>query len=310
MEGAEHTRNRRLLSPSFRKVPVSHYIEPILEPTCHELIDAFDGRRDVDLVAEYTHTLPMIVITKLLGLPSEEYTTLERWTNKLFSFPVDPEGALRARSEFTEFLQGAVDERRAEPRDDLISRLVDAQNGDAGLTDEEVYSFVRLLFPAGVHNTSNALGNTIWALVTQISEGFERVRSEHDAAHWAVEETLRWEGPLPVLPRRSVLERDWYGETVPAGALVVLSQAAAHRDPSAYADADRFDLDRHPEDLLVLGLGAHFCIGAALARQEVRTAIEILAARCRGLRLVDPDEAHPAGGAQRGPRALRVEIDW
>ena len=231
-------------------------------------------------------------------------------TNKLFSFPVDPEGALRARSEFTEFLQGAVDERRAEPRDDLISRLVDAQKGDTGLSDEEVYSFVRLLFPAGVHNTSNALGNTIWALLTQISEGFERVRSEHDAAHWAVEETLRWEGPLPVLPRRSVLERDWYGETVPAGALVVLSQAAAHRDPSAYADADRFDLDRHPEDLLVLGLGAHFCIGAALARQEVRTAIEILAARCRGLRLVNPDEAHPAGGAQRGPRALRVEIDW
>jgi cytochrome P450 len=310
MEGDDHTRNRRLVSPSFRKAFVSTYIETILEPTCQGLIDSFEGRRTIDLVAEYTHALPMIVITRLLGLPPHEYATLERWSNQLFSYAIDPEGALQARREFTDYLRLAMDDRRSNRREDLISRLLGAQEVDAGLTDEEVYSFLRLLFPAGVHNTSNALGTTIWALLTQTADGFKRVRSEEGVAAAAVEEALRWDNPLPNGVRRSVLERDWFGITVPAGSMLLLSQASAHRDPAVFRDPDRFDIDRHPEDLLVFGLGAHFCIGAALARLEVRLGLKLLANRCRGMRLVDADASRPRGGAQRGPATLAVEIQW
>ena len=310
MQGAEHHRNRAIVSPVFRKQKTASYRESMLAPICHQLIDAFEGRREVELWSEYTHLFPMIVIMQLLGLPWHEYETLERWANALFTFPTDPDGALRAKRELTEYLSRVVEQRRADPTDDLVSTLVTGEFHGRTLSDEEIFSFLRLLFPAGTHNTTNGMSSLLFAVISD-PERFERVRDDLDARDWAVEETLRWEPPVGNLPRRaSAAGGEWGGVEIPPDAAMIYSFAAAGRDPAMYPHPDRFDLDRHAEETLTFGLGEHFCSGAALARDEMRVVLDVLLERVREVRLVDPAAARPRGAMLRGPRELRVEIGW
>jgi cytochrome P450 len=200
MQGEEHNRNRAIVSPTFRRQRVARYGEALIAPVCHSLLDAIQGVREVD-PRVYTHLAPMMVITKLLGLPWGDYETLERWTNALFTFPVDPEGALRAKTELTTFLEQLMAERRAQPADDLISLLVNGEFQGRTLSDEETLSFLRLLFPAGTHNTTNNISSMFFALLDDPAR-MERVRDEPEARHWAVEEALRWEPMKPAARKR------------------------------------------------------------------------------------------------------------
>ena len=202
MRGAEHHRNRAVVSPTFRKQRMESYREELLEPLCHEVVDRFEGERHVDLRTVLTHLLPMEAITRLLGLPSEDAEALERWSNALFTYPFDPQGALAAKAEFTTFLERVMEQRRAEPGDDLVSTLVDGEFQGRTLDDEEILSFLRLLFPAGTHNTTNAIGNLFFALLER-PELMARVRDDVEARHWAVEEALRWEPSVGNLPRQA-----------------------------------------------------------------------------------------------------------
>ena len=164
MRGAEHHRNRAVVSPTFRKQRMESYRAELIEPLCHDVVDRFEGERHVDLRTVLTHLLPMEAITRLLGLPSEDSEALERWSNALFTYPFDPQGALAAKAEFTTFLERVMEQRRAEPGDDLVSTLVHGEFQGRTLDDEEILSFLRLLFPAGTHNTTNAIGNLFFAL--------------------------------------------------------------------------------------------------------------------------------------------------
>ncbi len=310
MKGEEHNRNRSVVSPTFRKQRMAVYGTDVLEPVCQSLVDRFGGEREVDLRAVLTHLFPMVVITRLLGLPWHDYEVLEGWSNALFTFPFDPEGALRAKAEFTEFLEQVIAARRAEPSDDLISTLVAGEFQGRTLEQEEILSFLRLLFPAGTHNTTNAIGNLFFALLED-PDRMARVREEPEARHWAVEETLRWEPSVGNLPRQACAAgARWGGVDLPPDATMVYSFSAAARDPEMFAAPDRFDLDRHPQEMLTFGLGEHFCLGAWLAREEMRVALDVLLERTREIRLVDVDAARPRGGSLRGPLALPVAIDW
>ncbi len=310
MQGAEHTRNRAVVSPTFRKQRMATYGAEVLTPVCHSLVDDFAGTQEVDLRAVLTHLFPMVVITRLLGLPWHDYEVLERWSNALFTFPIDPEGALRAKAEFTEFLEGVIDARRREPTDDLVSTLVAGEFQGRTLEQEEILSFLRLLFPAGTHNTTNAIGNMFYALLEE-PDRMERVRHDDAARHWAVEETLRWEPSVGNLPRQAgPLGTTFHGVEIPPDAPMVYSFSAANRDPAMFDDPDRFDLDRHPQEMLTFGLGEHFCLGAWLARQEMRVALEVMIERTKHLALADRDAARPRGGSLRGPATLPVLIDW
>jgi cytochrome P450 len=310
MQGDEHTRNRAVVSPAFRRQRMAAYHHEVLEPVCQRVVERFAGTSPVDLRAVLTHRLPMEVITRLLGLPAEDSDALERWSNALFTYPFDPDGALAAKAEFTAFLEPVLEQRREEPGDDLISTLVGGEFHGRTLADEEILSFLRLLFPAGTHNTTNAIGNLFFALLEQ-PERFARVRDDVDAREWAIEEALRWEPPVGNLPRRVRAEgATFHGVELPPDGPMVYSFAAAGRDPAMFPDPDRFDLDRRPQEMLTFGLGEHFCLGAWLGRQEMRVALDVVIERTRHVELLDVEAARPRGGSLRGPEALPVSIEW
>jgi len=310
MRGEEHNRNRAVVSPSFRRQQMRVHRTELLEPICHGLLDRLEGQRNVELRATYTHLFPMMVITKLIGMPWHEYATLERWTDALFAFPVDPDGALAAKAELTDFLLGVMKTRREEPRDDLVTTLVNGEFHGRALSDEEILSFLRLLFPAGTHNTTNGISTMFYALLAE-PEHYERVRDDQASRRAAAEEALRWEPPVSNLPRRACAAGATLGGVdIPPNAPMIYSFAAANRDPSVFPDPDRYDIDRNTGDTLTFGLGEHFCLGAWLAREEMVVALDVLLERTRHVALADPETARPRGATLRGPTALPVTITW
>lgn len=300
MEGEEHRVNRALVSPAFRQSAVTRSIDPLLAPIAHELVDSLRPRGEVDLVAEFAHRYPFMVITRLLGLPRSAEEDFFRWADALFSFPSDPQGALDAAAEFTRYLTPVVAARRSAPGDDLLSLLATYEVEGQRLTDEEIFSFVRLLFPAGADTTYLGLGSLLVAVLGHL-DGDQRQRVVSDEAYRkaAVEESLRWEPPVALQPRRSVAETTWGDVVVPAESWVLFGIAAANRDPAAFPEGDRFDPSRFlpggsspskpSSPSLTFGFGTHYCLGAYLARAEMAVVLEVLLSRLPGLRLADPD---------------------
>ncbi|MGW6376061.1 cytochrome P450 [Rhodococcus sp. NPDC055112] len=314
MAGDEHRKNRALVSPPFRRKQVADYITPLLEPLAHELIDRFADRGTADLVAEFTTRYPVLLISRLMGLPVEDESVVHRWAHDLFYFPLDPEAAMRASQEFTDFLTPIIAERRRNPGDDLISTLVTEDLEGEILDDEEVLSFLRLLFPAGADTTMLALGNTLSALLTHPDQ-LGILRSDlKEHAMWAVWEGLRWEPPVGLLPRACPEATTWNGIDIPALTPMIFSINAALRDPSAFPDPHRFDVTRRKQTMLAFGQGPHSCAGNWLAMAELETALIALLERLPGLRLREgaADGAKvtsQVGVALRGPNELAVQWD-
>ncbi|MBF6373995.1 cytochrome P450 [Nocardia farcinica] len=314
MQGREHRIARGIATPPLRRAKVAALVEPLLEPLAHELIDDFADRGTADLVAEFTTRYPVLVISRLLGLPNADEATVHRWARDLFHFPLDPDAARRASREFTAYVTPVLAERRRAPGDDLISLLVTTSAEGEHLTDEQVLSFLRLLFPAGADTTMLGLGNILSALLTH-PEQLARVAADPDEwVRWAVWEGLRWEPPVGLLPRACPEAVEWHGISIPAGTPMIFAITAAHRDPGHYPDPDRFDITRQATAMLSFGQGPHSCPGNWLALAELTTALGALLARLPGLRL-RPGAADRArvtsqvGAALRGPNALAVEWD-
>lgn len=306
MEGEEHRRNKALVSPAFRLASIRPRVESELRPLCHALIDRFASRGEADLVAEFTRGFPLAVICRLLGVPITDEAAYQRWAMALISYAMLPGEAMEASKRFSEALGPLLAERRAEPRDDLLSSLASAQVDGVGLADEEIYAFVRALFAAGTDTTYNAMGALLHALLTH-PETLERVRAEPAARPLAVAELLRWNGPVGVLPRICAVDADLHGVPVRAGTTVLAGLAAANRDPAVHAEPDRFDLDRPHRDTLYFGVGDHFCVGAALARTELEVALEVVLERLVDLRLLEHEVPFP-GVILRGPARLPVRF--
>lgn len=305
MEGAEHRAHRALVSPAFRRVPVARSVERILRPLCHELVDDIAADGAADLVASFSSRLPFAVIARLLGIPTEDEPTLKRWALALISYGWDEEGARAASAEFVEYLRPVLAARRRNPSDDLVSTLVNATFDGRRLEEEELFSFLRLLFPAGADTTYLALGSMLTGLLTHPDELAE-LRADPHRSGGAVEETLRWEGPTALLPRITAVDAVFGGVEIPAGSVVLLGITAANRDPAVFPDPDRFDLDRDNQHHVAFGFGNHFCLGAHLARAEMRVGLEVLLERLDDLRL--EREPRMLGAVLRGPDAVEVRF--
>ncbi|MGW6619794.1 cytochrome P450 [Nocardia sp. NPDC055002] len=311
MEGQEHRIARGVATPSFRRNRVADFVQPLLEPLAHELIDRFQGNGSADLVADFTAKYPVLVISRLLGLPVEDEATVHRWAHDLFYFPLDPEAAMRASREFTDYVTPILEQRRREPGDDLISRLVTESAEGEFLDDEQILSFLRLLFPAGADTTMLALGNTLSALLTHPDQ-LALLRSDPEEwTQWAIWEGMRWEPPVGLLPRACPEAVDWHGISIPALTPMIFSINAAHRDPSVYERPDEFDITRKKMSMLSFGQGVHSCAGNWLAIAELDTALRVLLERLPDLRLQPGAEdaakvTSQVGVALRGPNALPV----
>jgi cytochrome P450 len=309
MHGEEHRRNRMLVSPAFRARAMPEVVRPLVEDVAHELVDRFAGRGDADLVDEFDRLLPGVVITRMLGVPRDADADFQRWAHELLSFTADAPRALAARDEFTRYLAPFVAERRADPRDDLVSTLATTEIDGEQLTDEEIFSFVRLVFAAGTDTTFFGLGNALFALLTHPDQ-LEVVLAEPEVElPWAVEEVLRWESPVSMEPRRAPVATTWFGQSIDAGARLLFGIAAANRDPGHFDEPDRFDVERRPQPIMTFGIGPHFCLGAHLARAELTGALGVLLTRLPGLRLADPEATRIAGTVLRGPERLAVRFD-
>jgi len=247
----------------------------------------------------------------MLGLPMEDWPKFAQWAHDLFFYPTDPEAAMRASEAFTEYLKPFVAEKRKNPGDDLVSKLVTAEIDGVRLTDDEIYVFTRLLFPAGVDTTYPSLGNLLWALLTH-PEQLEQLRSNPQDIRWAVEEAMRWEPGPAIVPRIATTDVTWRGIEIPAGTWILMAIAAANRDPEVYADPDRFDIGRRAVASVSFGNGPHVCLGQFLALAQLETAVRVLLERLPGLRLLEPESVRIAGllGTElRGPSHLRVSFD-
>jgi cytochrome P450 len=308
MDGKEHTRTRALVSSVFN----ARHIEamtPVIEGLVRERIDAFAGAGRADLVTELTTVFPVEVIAHIVGVPRSDYASFMRWSLDLIAFSKDPQRGMAASGHLRDYLLPVVRARRAEPRDDVITKLVTGTVDGVGLTDDEVISFLRLLLPAGAETTSRLMGSMLFALLAEREQRLERVRAERALVPWAVEETLRWETPVLFVARQATRATEIAGVHIPEGKVVSAVIASGNRDEAHYPDPDRFDLDRRADDHLSFGFGRHFCLGYHLAKMEARTALGAVLDRLPGLRL-DPETEPPriTGLAFRSPQALRVRF--
>jgi cytochrome P450 len=313
MSGREHRVNRAIVSTPLRRNHVGQYFEPIIEPVIDELIDRFATRGEADLVAEFTQRFSLLINNRMLGIPVEDEETVYGWAQGLLHYAIDPKEAKRCAAELTAYVLPIVAARRRDPGNDMISRLVSETTDDGEqLDDEEVLSFVRLLYPVGADTTMLAMGNVLAALLTH-PEQLDLVRRDPDEhVAWAIWEALRWEAPVGMLPRACPQATSWHGIDIPANTPMLFAINAANRDPSAYPDPDTFDITRRATPLVAFGQGPHSCIGNWLAFAELTTALRSLLQRLPDVRLAPGAEVRVTSQVVttlRGPNALPVIFD-
>jgi cytochrome P450 len=280
-------------------------VESDLVPLAHEVVDRFVARGHGDLAAEFAQVLPFWAISRKLGLPVGSEERQRKLALALLSYPSDPTGALAAADEVTAFLEPIVEERRRSPRDDVISHLLQSDVHGVRFTDDEIYSHVRLLYAVGATTTSDGLSTLLRSVVSDPAL-WARLRDDVALRARVVQESLRCEPPVSVLPRLAPHGGSFGGVDLPEGAVVLCGIASANRDPDVYADADTFTPDRAEGEILTFGFGTKFCPGAHLARQQASAALDVLIERLPDVRLVDASP--PTGAVLR--RVERIEISF
>ncbi|GAA2404583.1 cytochrome P450 [Streptomyces coeruleofuscus] len=299
MDGLEHKKLRGLISHAFTPKMVAD-LEPRIAELTHELLDAVPDGNRMELVNDLAYPLPVIVIAELLGVPSSDRYRFREWGDALmestqeFSFADRSEeqrqrlqDAMLKVRKLSDYLREHVEDRKRNPREDLITKLVQAEVDGEHLTDNEVVNFSNVLLIAGHITTTMLLGNSILSLDTH-PEWFARVREDRSMIPAAIEEALRFYSPFAGTARATTTEVELGGERIPADSLVVTFLGVANRDPKVFTDPHTFDPTRDPNPHMAFGRGAHFCIGAPLARLEGRVALNILLDRFPNLRS-DPD---------------------
>ena len=306
MDEPEHNTYRALIEQTFNKREMERWEADIITPTVNSFIDRFVDRGKADLVHEFTFPFPVHVITGMLGLPKEDLPKFHRWTVELINIPGDPARGMRASQKLHDYLVVVIDQRRKEPREDLISLLAHAELDGTRLNDEEICAFLRLLLPAGAETTYRSSGNLLCGLLTNPDQ-LNAVRDDRSLLPQAIEEALRWEPPLLSIMRSATEDTVVDGVPVPKGASIMVSVAAANHDESHWDDPETFNIFRKRFPHIVFGFGAHVCLGQHLARMETSIALNTLFDRCPNLRL-DPeaDEPQITGMIFRSPAKLPV----
>jgi cytochrome P450 len=309
MDGAQHTRYRSLVSTAFRPKVMARWESELAERIANDLIDKFADQGHAELVREFTFPYPTKIIAGMLGLPREDYKQFQRWSIAILSFLTKQEEAIVASQEVKEYVAEILEDRRREPRDDLISDLANAELEGERLSDEEIFSFVRLLLPAGVETTYRSTGNLLLTLLSNPDQ-LDALRSNRSLMPQTIEESLRFETPLLNITRLATKDTEIDGVPVPAGSTVMLMLAAANREETRYPepDPDRFDIGRSdPKPHISFGQGPHVCLGMHLARMEMRVALNLLFDRLPNLRLdPDADDPHIRGQVFRSPTSIPV----
>ena len=310
----DHTRLRRLVSKAFTPRAVEN-LRPRIQEIVNKLLDSVEGRSEFDLVNEVSYPLPVIVIAEMLGVPPDDRPQFKRWSTDVvqtlggpFTPPEVMQKARESLEELAEYLQAFISDRREHPREDLISWLVAAEDGGQNLSEEEVFATAILLLIAGNETTTHLIGNGMLALFRNPEE-MERLRNDPALMPSAVEELLRYTGPVHLTGRVPKEDLEIAGQEIKEGEVCIALLAAANRDPVHFPDPDRLDVGRNPTDHLALGDGIHFCLGAPLARAEAQIAIGTILKRLPRLKCLDLEPEWGGTFIIRGVKALPVAVN-
>lgn len=289
LEPPGHTRLRTLVNRAF----VSRHVEqlrPRIIKLANELIDGFEGQDEVDLIKAFAAPMPAIIIAEMLGLSAEAAPKLLNWSNRMvamYMFGVSHETELDANDaaqDFMDYLQLAIAERRKQPREDLLTHMLTAEQNGERLSDEEVMSTAILLLNAGHEATVHTTGNGVKSILESGIDPATLFTSDEQAAATA-EECLRFDAPLHMFTRYALSDIDYEGIQLRKGDVIGLMLGAANRDPARFANANSFDPFRTDGANVSFGAGIHFCIGAPLARIELQVAFRELFRRLPKLRI-------------------------
>ena len=316
LDPPHHGPMRSLLNRGFTPRRVTQ-IEARLREIVAETLAPLDGRRRLDIVNEIAVPVPTRVIAELLGVERERLDDFKGWSSDIIAGSTGsmrPGGEraaphprfLQSIGELREYLAELSDARVRSPRDDLLTKLVRAENGQVGLTQDEVVLFALVLLIAGNETTTCLIGNLIRMLLAH-PEQLELVRRDPSRIPAAIEETLRYEAPIQFVFRRARHDVERHGVKIREGSTVIGLIGAANRDPRRFPDPERFDIQRDAAGHLSFGFGIHYCLGTSLARLEAKLTLEAMLQDLPGLRMVSSKIENVDSFLVRGPRELVLE---
>jgi pimeloyl-[acyl-carrier protein] synthase len=312
MDPPDHTRVRKLVNKAFTPRRIAE-LRGRIETVIDERLDRMADAGSSDLIHDLAEPLPAIVIAELLGVPAEDHRKFRAWSSELIAAigaaSVEERQRLgqQAGRALLAYLADVIQARRLEPEDDLISAMIHAQDENDALTDEELLATSNLILLAGHETTTNLIGNGMLALLRNPDQ-LDRLRSDPGLLPTAVEELLRYDGPVQATVRVPTEDVEIGGFEVPKGSMVLVNLGAANHDPEVFDDPDRLDVGRDPNPHLGFGFGTHFCMGAPMARLEATLAFEKLLARFPKITLENDAPEYRPNPILRGLRSLELSF--
>ncbi|WP_201714242.1 cytochrome P450 family protein [Rossellomorea arthrocnemi] len=308
----DHTRLRKLVQPYFNPKKIQE-LSPRIENIADQLIENMKKKGGpVDLIDEFAFPLPIIVISELLGVPIEDREKFRKWSNTIVSASDNMDSDFQGdMKEFIEYLKALFEEKKENPRDDLVSNLILHEEEGERLTKDELYSMIVLLIIAGHETTVNLIGNGMYALFEHPDQ-LEKLRRDHSIIEQAIEESLRFYSPVDFSTARWAAEdMEFNGKIIKRGDMVLASLASANRDENKFKAADTFDVTRKPNPHMAFGYGIHFCLGAPLARLEGKIAFQKLLSAFPSMKMIGKpgDSNWRDMFLLRGLKDLQVELD-
>jgi cytochrome P450 len=308
MDGKEHREHRNLVSAAFKSKALALWEPTIVRPACNALIDEFIGSGRADLVRDFTFEFPTRIIAQLLGLPTEDLPMFRRRAVEVISYHINYERAFEASSALKDYFLEQILRRKSQPTQDIIGDLVTAEIDSEKLSDEAIYSFLRLLLPAGLETTYRSSGNLLYLLLTHPQQ-FAALQADRELIPQAIEEGLRFETPLTTVQRYTTEETELEGVTIPERAMISVCIGSANRDEQRWECSEEFDIFRKHMPHISFAAGEHTCLGLHLARLEIRVALECLLNRLTDVTLLTDGDPHVHGQPFRSPTALPVTFE-
>jgi cytochrome P450 len=273
----------------------------------------------MDLAGEFAIPLPMMVIAEMIGIPSADWPRFRQWSEAILKLSYTISGGEQAAAasaeyfavtaEMAGYVQQLIEQRRAAPKDDLLTKLVEAEVDGERLTEKEILGFVQVLLVAGNETTTNLINNAVLCFIENRDQ-LTRLRAEPALLPPAIEEVLRYRSPVQWMFRATRREVHLDGQAIPAGQLVLPVIGSANRDPKQFRDSARFDITRDPNPHIAFGHGVHFCIGAPLSRLEARIALSALLERTQDLDLASQQPWEPRKALHvLGPARLPIRFE-